>query len=849
MTDIVERIILDNSDYVKGMEDVIAVNKKAGEEFNDVVDVVEKGQKKIANEVKKTSDTANKSIIRNVTELRKQREELTQNIKSQEFFGVSINKVQTFLKSNIALLNNYRKTIGLTTKITERQAKGVRTLTNVLGGGQKGFILMARGANVMKAALISTGVGALVVALGGLVAWLTKSQEGMDFLSRKLASGQAIVNKVTDLFIGLGGGIKESFDQGTLLEDFWEGLKKNVLNRITAVGESFGKLGDLMKNVFSGNFSEAKKDMTDLVALGAQFVTGIDDEKIKNFGKELATTSKEAENTKGNLQAITREAARLEVETAKSRAQIKLLNKDAEDVNKTYKERGQAAAQAYGIEQELLKKRIDNQQRLVNAIIAQNSLSTSTDEDLQKQYDAEIALANLKAESLEQQTTIQNKLNAIRDQEEAAIQKQEGLLTSLQKTLIETFDRLAKTESEEEFNIVKQDQIKNLVSFRRELEKISTALEVDSSDTLNIIDEAVSKLEGTTVRALESIAEIGDKSYENIDKGLESTTDNTVENVEKATQEAKSKLEEWNTFLDKSSEKINSTLENIVNFPAIEGFTEFISGLGALLSESLQRQIDANQELIDQRESQIKGLEDELKREEELREDGLANNVNLKKREYEQLLAEQEKDQAKQQALRDKAAKAQAAQDNIAQGQALLTSSINIIRGFSQIPFVGLPLGIAAVGTLLAFFAKTKIDAARATKLSTGADRIDDYFGYADKYGDTDLGPGKGYNVINARTGKDTGVIISGKEMIIPEDTSKEYDWLWPMLKQKNLKKFDFANLVKGQKGKSDIIVNNPAPKPQKNKQFVPFTDKKGRQGVIVKDASKMADGDIIYIE
>jgi hypothetical protein len=111
--------------------------------------------------------------------------------------------------------------------------------------------------------------------------------------------------------------------------------------------------------------------------------------------------------------------------------------------------------------------------------------------------------------------------------------------------------------------------------------------------------------------------------------------------------------------------------------------------------------------------------------------------------------------------------------DTIAQGQSLITSSINIIKGFSNIPIVGLPLGIAAVGALLAFFAKTKVEAFKATKLYSGAERISDHFGYGERHGDTDLpGRGSGYRLINERNGKPTNVIISGKEMLLPESVS-----------------------------------------------------------------------------
>ncbi len=104
-------------------------------------------------------------------------------------------------------------------------------------------------------------------------------------------------------------------------------------------------------------------------------------------------------------------------------------------------------------------------------------------------------------------------------------------------------------------------------------------------------------------------------------------------------------------------------------------------------------------------------LQDELSRELELQEKGLANNVGNKQAEVDGLLAEEARLMAEKEKIQKEAQKRQLISDTIAQGQSLITSSINIIKGFSNIPIVGLPLGIAAVGALLAFFAKTKVEA------------------------------------------------------------------------------------------------------------------------------------------
>src|SRR5690606_10980787 len=129
-----------------------------------------------------------------------------------------------------------------------------------------------------------------------------------------------------------------------------------------------------------------------------------------------------------------------------------------------------------------------------------------------------------------------------------------------------------------------------------------------------------------------------------------------------------------------------------------------------------------------------KGLDEELA----LQEKGLGNNVGNKQKEVDDLIQKEERLNKEREKIQADAERRQLAADTITQAQSLITSGINIIKGFSHIPVVGLPLGIAAFGTLLAFFAKSKAEAFKATRLYTGADSIQDHFGFGDYFGDTD---------------------------------------------------------------------------------------------------------------
>jgi hypothetical protein len=90
----------------------------------------------------------------------------------------------------------------------------VQSFKGATSGGEKFAIAM----KIVKTALISTGIGALVVALGSLVAYFTKSGEGADKFAKILSQIKSVVGNVIERLAILGKGIWEiatgKFKQG-----------------------------------------------------------------------------------------------------------------------------------------------------------------------------------------------------------------------------------------------------------------------------------------------------------------------------------------------------------------------------------------------------------------------------------------------------------------------------------------------------------------------------------------------------------------------------------------------------------------------------------------------------------
>lgn len=238
-------------------------------------------------------------------------------------------------------------------------------------------------------ALIATGIGAFIVILGALISYLTRTQEGMDLVSKATAAVGTFVAVITDEFSRLG---KQIFD--------------NVV-------PAFKGLGDIIGGILTLDFEQVKKGV-EAVTAAAKNIDGIN---IIELGANAAKAAGDAAKLEGELQNLVRAEKALEVERSKSRATIEALKFLAEDTTKTSKEREEATKKALGIEQGLLNKSIALQEKRVGIIKAQNDLTKSTDEDLNKAYDAEIALEGLREESTTKQIELNNKLNSIRKEQ------------------------------------------------------------------------------------------------------------------------------------------------------------------------------------------------------------------------------------------------------------------------------------------------------------------------------------------------------------------------------------------------------------------------------------------------
>jgi len=169
-----------------------------------------------------------------------------------------------------------------------------------------------------------------------------------------------------------------------------------------------------------------------------------------------------------------------------------------------------------------------------------------------------------------------------------------------------------------------------------------------------------------------------------------------------------------------------------------------------------------------------------------------------------------------EQALRDEALKRQAAAqraqiaiDTVTQATSLVTASANIFSALSPIPFVGIPLAIAAIATLFASFAAAKAQAFQATRASFDeGGRITT--GYSDENG------GRGNRV------EGTNIVVGRGEWVVNRKASERHNDFLHNLNRGDYDGLDLESAILGsQRGSKLVIASNKAKyKYERQKRF-----------------------------
>lgn len=340
---------------------------------------------------------------------------------------------------------------------------------------------------LLKVALISTGIGALVVALGSLVAWFTKTQKGVELANKIMGALGATVNVLID--------------------------------RVS-------KFGSALVNLFTGNFKQAAEDVKAV---------------FSGIGEELVNETIQAWKLAEALNEIEKKEVMLSMSRASNRAEIEKLKKAADDQTLSTNERIKAAEKAA----ELEKKDLEMQTQLAEArlantlgftemndevrklmeqikagdvtadeVIGKLGLSESTIEDLKNFRDQFNELQELMEDSYGRQTEQQNTLNSIRqegaDKAKDAKQKELEAVRAAEDAML----ALVKDKREQARKEIE-------LTYSRQIEDLRSRLKTETDLTIKArqaINEQIKALEQQKAMDLQNLSE------EELQKEIENRT-------------------------------------------------------------------------------------------------------------------------------------------------------------------------------------------------------------------------------------------------------------------------------------------------------------------------------------
>jgi hypothetical protein len=399
----------------------------------------------------------------------------------------------------------------------DKMAGGAISSLKGVVGGVKTFI---GSLTTLKGAIISTGIGALVVALGSLIAFFTRTKRGAELLERATAGLGAIVSVLTDALSGVGEMMVNAFENPQqAVADVWEAIRTNLVNRLKGLVDQALAAGKILEGAFTFDWDKVTEGAEEYGTAVVQTVTGFDKQQqqdiIDGFGEmademgRVYDVAVELQNAQQDLNDSNRELA---VRTAQTRNEIKELNRIGEDITKTEEERIAALQRSIDIENDQMAARIANAEEQVRIIEGQLALSENLAEDEQKLADARIELARIQTESNELLLTQENKLRTVYAQGEAKRQEQRKAEIEFNNRLLEIQDEITTsflTDQEKQVKAVndKYDELEK--EAKGNAETMLLIAEARERDLKKIEDdaEALKELEDNAKKAKEKAAE------------------------------------------------------------------------------------------------------------------------------------------------------------------------------------------------------------------------------------------------------------------------------------------------------------------------------------------------------
>ena len=331
-------------------------------------------------------------------------------------------------------IDGVNKEVQETSKSTQAMSG---TLDKATGGAVSKFTAfkgaigsVTTGFKSLRVAIISTGIGALLIAVTALGQAFTRSEEGQNKFAKILGVIGSVTGNLLDLLADLGENIISVFENPKqALIDFKNLIVENITNRFEAVIDTVGFLGSAFKKVFSGDFTGALEDAKKAGSSYIDGLTGVKNtldktaEAVKNFSKEIVDDANAASKIADQRANAEKKARDLIVERAEAERKIAELREKAVNKDKfTAQERIKFLEEAGRVSDELAAKEVEVAKLRLEAKQTENALTKSNKDDLNEAAQLEANVIQLETQRLNLQKRLSTELLTSR-REEAAAQK------------------------------------------------------------------------------------------------------------------------------------------------------------------------------------------------------------------------------------------------------------------------------------------------------------------------------------------------------------------------------------------------------------------------------------------
>lgn len=302
---------------------------------------------------------------------------------------------------------------------------GMVTKFKLLKDSTKGVILGLKG---VRTAVISTGIGALVIAIIAVTSAFKNSEEGQNKFAKAMNVIGTITNVLIDRFAALGNFIIDVFTKPKeVLKDFRDSVKEYVTDQITLITDGLGLLGSAIKKAFSGDFSGALEDAgkgLNKLYIEANPLVQVT-KSLASATKDLVTEMTEEAKIAGVIADQRASADKLDRQIIIDRAianreRARLLEQAVDKEKFSVKERIAFLQEAGKLEEEITQKEIDAAKLRLEAKITENALGGSTKDDLNEEAQLKANLINLETAKLTKAKEVTSQIIALNAEAKAA---------------------------------------------------------------------------------------------------------------------------------------------------------------------------------------------------------------------------------------------------------------------------------------------------------------------------------------------------------------------------------------------------------------------------------------------